>query len=344
MRSWYLEKGPENDVVISSRVRLARNIKDYPFPVKITVEQSREVIEKVKSVLFNNKIIADKGLSFFDMQQLNSIEKQALVEKHLISPEMAEKQAVCGAIISKDEDISVMINEEDHLRIQSLLPGMQIDKAKEACMEIDSAIEEKIDFAFNNRYGYLTCCPTNIGTGMRASFMLHLPALTITGYIRSVLEACGKLGMAVRGLYGEHSEATGNIFQISNQATLGQAEDDILAGIANIMTQIIDQERNVRSELYKQNPLKTEDRVFRSLGILSNARVISAEESLKLLSDVRLGLSLGIIKNIDMETLNEVMVTIQPAILQKGVGSPLGPEERDIKRAEIIRNKLAGME
>jgi protein arginine kinase len=344
VKGWYLEEGPENDVVISSRVRLARNIKEYPFPIKMTVSQGKDVIDRVRDALLNSRNFENENLSFFNFKEIGTIEKQALVEEHLISPELAEKQTDCGAIISKNEDISIMINEEDHLRIQSILPGMQIDKAGEICAKIDETLEKKIEFAFSKNYGYLSCCPTNIGTGMRASFMLHLPALTLTGHIRSILEACGKLGIAVRGLYGEHSEAIGNMFQISNQVTLGQREEEILAGITNIATQVIEQERVVRKDLYKQNSLRIEDRIFRSLGILLGARIISAEESLKLLSDVRLGVSMGIIKNISMKILNEIMIIIQPALLQKRVGSPLSPDERDIKRAEIIRNKLGRME
>jgi protein arginine kinase len=327
-----------------SRFRLARNIKEYPFPIKMTVSQGKDVIDRVRDALLNSRNFENENLSFFNFKEIGTIEKQALVEEHLISPELAEKQTDCGAIISKNEDISIMINEEDHLRIQSILPGMQIDKAGEICAKIDETLEKKIEFAFSKNYGYLSCCPTNIGTGMRASFMLHLPALTLTGHIRSILEACGKLGIAVRGLYGEHSEAIGNMFQISNQVTLGQREEEILAGITNIATQVIEQERVVRKDLYKQNSLRIEDRIFRSLGILLGARIISAEESLKLLSDVRLGVSMGIIKNISMKILNEIMIIIQPALLQNRVGCPLSPDERDIKRAEIIRNKLGRME
>jgi protein arginine kinase len=344
VKGWYLEEGPNNDVVISSRVRLARNINDYPFPIKMTPSQGKYVIDRVKAVLLNNRTFEKENLSFFDMKEIDTIEKQALVEEHLISPELAEKQTDCGAIISNNENISIMINEEDHLRIQSLLPGMQIDKSGEICAKIDEVLEKKIEFAFSSNYGYLSCCPTNIGTGMRASFMLHLPALTLTGHIRSILEACGKLGVAVRGLYGEHSEAIGNMFQISNQVTLGQSEQEILAGITNIASQVIEQERTVRNDLYRQNSLRIEDRIFRSFGVLSGARIISAEESLKLLSDVRLGVSMGIIKNISMKVLNEVMIIIQPALLQKRAGSSLSSDERDTKRAEIIRDKLGRME
>jgi protein arginine kinase len=221
-----------------------------------------------------------------------------------------------------------------------MFPGMQMDTAWKLCNNIDTLLEERIDFAFSKEYGYLTCCPTNIGTGLRASVMMHLPALVMTGYIRSILEACGKLGVAVRGIYGENSEASGNMFQISNQVTLGQAEEEIITNITNIAFQIIEQERMLRNELYKQNSYRFEDKVCRSYGIFCNSRIMSSEESLKLLSDVRLGIDMGIIKDISIETLNEVMLLTQPANLQKLAGKPLSPDERDISRAEVTRKKL----
>jgi protein arginine kinase len=217
---------------------------------------------------------------------------------------------------------------------------MQLDSAWELCSRMDNSLEKEIGYAFDGSYGYLTCCPTNVGTGLRASVMVHLPALVMTGYIRSILEACGKLGVAVRGLYGENSEVLGSMFQISNQVTLGATEEEIIFGIKNVAAQIIEQERTLRSELYKQNSFRFEDRVFRSYGLFSNARILSSEESLKLLSDVRLGIDMGIIRNISIETLNEIMLLIQPANLQKLVGKPLNPDERDIKRAELVRSKL----
>lgn len=221
-----------------------------------------------------------------------------------------------------------------------MFSGMQLDNAWKLCDKVDTLFEEKLEFAFSKNYGYLTSCPTNLGTGMRASVMLHLPALVMTGYIGGILEACGKLGMAVRGLYGENSEASGNMFQISNQITLGLSEEEIISSITNAASQIIEQERNLRNEIYKQDTYRLEDRVYRSFGIFSNARIISTEECLKLLSDVRLGVVMGIIKNVDISLLNEIMLLIQPATLQKIEGKPLSPEERDIKRAEIIRDKL----
>lgn len=339
MEGWYIENGPESDVVMSSRVRLARNFNDYPFPFKMSREDGEKVIQRVKDAIFNRSI-ATNDYEFKDMLKMNPIDKQALVEKHLISPNLVGAKSASAAIISKDEKVSIMINEEDHLRIQCLFPGLQLDKAWELCDKIDSLLEENIDYSFSEKYGYLTCCPTNLGTGIRASAMLHLPALTMTGYIKGMLEVCGKLGIAVRGIYGENSEALGNLFQISNQITLGQSEEEIINSITNIGTQIINQERMLRSELHSQNPFRFEDKIYRSLGILTNARIISSEESFKLISDVRLGVDMGIIKNINVTKLNEILLYIQPANLQKIFEKTLSPEERDIKRAEIIREKL----
>lgn len=335
-----VENASEMDVVISSRVRLARNLKGYPFPQRMNGEQAEKVTAVIKDALFSSSSKMAKNFTFIDMKALTPIDKQMLIEKHLISPEMAGDRKYSAAIISRDEKISILINEEDHLRIQCLCTGMQIREAWEICSRIDAFLEERVDFAFSDRYGYLTCCPTNVGTGIRASVMLHLPALVMTGFIKSVLEACSKLGVAVRGLYGENSEASGNMFQISNQVTLGQSEEEIIASVTSLVQQIIDRERNLRAELYRQNPHRFEDRVFRSLGMLSNARIISTEESLKLISDVRLGVDMGIITDIDRNVLEEMMLQIQPASLQKAAGRILEPEDRDIKRAELIRSKL----
>jgi len=351
MTQWYIENGPESDVVISSRVRLARNFESYPFSSKMEKEQEDKVLSKVKNAMMNvNGIINDiskddksimRDVIFVDIKNLDVIEKQVLVEKHLVSPEFVESERINGLLISKDERISIMVNEEDHLRIQCLFPGMQIQNAWKLCDSIDSFIDSKLKFAFSKELGYLTCCPTNLGTGMRASVMLHLPALAITGYIRGMLDACSKLGVAVRGLYGENSEASGNMFQISNQVTLGLTEEEIITNITNIAFQVVEQERSLRKDLFKQNSFRLNDMVFRSYGIFSNARIISSDEGMKLLSDVRLGIDMGIITDITLETINEIMLLIQPANLQKLAGRLLNQDERDIMRAEVIRGKLA---
>ncbi len=339
-----LKNIPESDIAMSSRVRLARNLKDYPFPAKMDLKQGEQVLLRVKDAIFQGNASMADNFNFYDIRNLNQIEKQMLVEKHLISRELAETRKPGGAVIDKEENISVMVNEEDHLRIQGLFSGMQLEKAWDICNKIDNLLEEKIDFAFSNRLGYLTCCPTNLGTGIRASVMLHLPALTMTGYLKGILEACSKVGITVRGLYGENTEALGNMFQVSNQVTLGQSEEEIINNVKNIALQIIEQERILRNDLYKQNTLMFEDKVFRSLGILLSARVISSEESHKLLSDVRLGIDMGIIKHIGIDAVNEIIVLTQPANLQASAGKALSPVERDVGRANLIRSKLGRMD
>ncbi len=328
------------DTAISSRIRLARNIEAYPFTTKMTDTQGTEILAKVKEAVFNGTDADKQGMKYIELHSLKPLDKQFLVERHLISPEFAETAANRAVIFRKDERISIMINEEDHLRVQCIFPGMQIKKAWELCSKLDTQLEEKLDFAFDKNAGYLTCCPTNTGTGMRASIMLHLPALAMTGYIKGILENCSKVGVAVRGAYGENSDTTGNMFQISNQVTLGQNEDEIISGISNITLQISEQERVLRLELYKQNPLKFEDKIYRSLGLLTNARIISTEESLKLLSDVRLGVIMGLIKGIEKEKINEMMLMVHPAYLQKLSGGELKPDARDQRRADLMRTHL----
>ena len=340
MGSWYIEKGPESDVVISSRLRLARNFKDYLFPGRMDKIQAEQVLNRTREAVLTSSASAGDSFSFYRIREMNPIDRQILVEKHLISPDLSESKIDSGVIISRDERISIMINEEDHLRIQCLLPGLQLNEAWDLGAKIDSLLGERIDFAFSRQYGFLTSCPSNVGTGIRASAMLHLPALTMTGYISKVLEVCGKLGMTVRGLYGENSGAAGSLYQISNQITIGISEAEIIRNITNVINQISSQERTVRRELYKQNPYRFEDKIFRSFGILRNARIISSEESFRLVSDVRLGIEMGLIKGIEIEAVNEIMLLIQPANIQKETGRILTPDERDISRAEIIRKKL----
>lgn len=329
----------ESDAVISSRVRLARNFKDYPFPYKINVQQSEKVLLDMKNIMSKSKPVFE-AVSFIDVQRLNAIEKQALVEKHLISPDLLKSKVASGALISKDEKMSIMVNEEDHLRIQFFGKGLELNSLWKSCNDIDDIISSNKKIAFESNYGYLTSCPTNIGTGIRASAMLHLPALTMTGYINNVLEACGKFGMVVRGLFGENSEASGNMFQVSNQVTLGSTEEDIIASVNSVVLSIVGQESALRKKLYMQDPISFEDKVWRSMGILSNARIITTGECLRLLSDVRLGVNLGIIKDVRLNVLDEIMILIQPANLQIHFGKELKPEERDVKRAELIRSKI----
>jgi len=340
LNKWYIDIGPDSDVVISSRVRLARNFSKYPFPHKTTPEIQKDIVEETKYALFSGSQSMSEIFRFIDFANLDIIEKTVLVEKHIVSKEFLDSNRYCGLLLSQDEQISIMINEEDHLRIQCLASGMQLSKAWEICGNLDNLLSETIDFAWNEDIGYLTSCPTNIGTAIRASVMLHLPALTMTGYIKPVLEAVGKLGVAVRGMYGENTGASGNMYQFSNQITLGKSEEDIILSIKNITQQIIEQERTLRQEILKQNRYQLEDRIFRSYGILKNARIIETGETLSRLSDLRMGVDMGIIDGIGITDINEMMLLIQPGGLQKKTGRILKPDERDACRAELVREMM----
>jgi protein arginine kinase len=335
-----INNSTNTDVVISSRVRLARNLKNFPFPAKMTNDQRRVVIDTIKNAFFSSNFEISNNFSFVDILALDPIDKQVLVEKHLISPDLASNKLASGAIISNDETISIMINEEDHLRIQCIYPGFNIDTALDLCYKLDTLLNEKIEFAYNDKYGYLTSCPTNLGTALRTSVMVHLPALSLTGYLTNILESSMKLGLTVRGIFGENTQSAGDIYQVSNQKTLGQTEEWISKNVINIATQIVEQERFFRNELSKKNPLKIEDRLYRALGLLHSARIISVEESLKLLSDVKLGVDIGIIKNIKIDDILSLMLLILPGCLQKSLGKLLTLNNIDSERANLIRNIL----
>lgn len=329
------------DVVISCRLRIARNLAEFPFPNKLNSESSKSLIDKVKNSFFSGNELMKNEFNFINIESIEDLEKQILFEKNLISVDLVKNRRPRAVIISKDESISIMINEEDHLRIQCLDSKMNLENSFEICKKIDILLEEKIDFAFDKKYGYLTSCPTNIGTGIRASVMLHLPALTMTGYINEILQNVTKLGMTVRGTHGENSSSTGNFFQISNQKTLGQTEASIIENVNNITYHIIDQERNLREELYTRNKIRFEDKIFRSLGTLTNARLLSTEECLKLISDVRLGIDMGIINYITKSVIDDVMLKIQPGFLQKSIDKIISPNERDIIRANVVRKMFS---
>lgn len=338
--SWYLNKGPENDVVLSSRVRLARNLKNYPFPSKMTQETGEKAALEIIDTIIKESSYLSKEFSYIGMSELIDIDKVALLEKHLISVDLIKNSQIGGVLTSKDENLSIMVNEEDHIRIQSILPGMQLSQAWEISDKIDNIIEQKIEYAYNENYGYLTSCPTNVGTGMRASVMVHLPSLRMIGYINGLLSTIGKLGLAVRGTYGEGSQSVGNLYQISNQVTLGQSEDDIISNISGVIAQITEQERMARNKVLKESGIQLEDKIFRSYGIFTNARLLSSNECMNLLSDIKLGVDLCMINTISQKDISELMIITQPACLQKLAGKTLNDEERDIKRAEVVRKKL----
>jgi protein arginine kinase len=327
------ENGFESDVVISSRIRLARNLKEYPFPIKMNQGQTKEIKECIKNIFKD-----DNNYEYIELSDLTDIDLASMVEMHIISPELRNSVKQKGLIFSEKNISSIMINEEDHVRIQCLSSGLDMENLWEKCCRLDERIEENVEVAYSTKYGYLTSCPTNVGTGIRVSAMMHLPALVMSGYINNILEICGKLGIAVRGLYGENTKALGNMFQISNQLTLGQSEDEIIGNVKNIVFQIMQQERYIRSELLKNSKIKLEDRMFRAFGIFVNARILRLDEAFKLLSDIRLGIDMGILTKIDINKVNKIMFLMQPANLQKHINKPISRSEIDITRAEIIRN------
>jgi protein arginine kinase len=336
--SWITGEGPQSSIVISSRVRLARNLSHIPFPTMLNKESGKQIIEKIYNP--EAKEVDFEGYRFYDMQSTGFVDRYALVERHLISPNLASQGSMGAALIREDETVSILLNEEDHIRIQALLPGLQLKEAWNIASQVDDAIESRLEYAFSEKMGYLTSCPTNVGTGLRASVMIHLPGLTMTANINKVLHAVTQVGLTIRGLYGEGTEFVGNIFQISNQITLGRSEEDTIDNLTGITEQIIDKEKEARRLLLENHGIHLEDRVYRAWGILTNARIISGHEAMKLLSDIRLGVDMGILKDIPVEILNRVMVETNNASLQKRSDAELNAAERDIIRAEEIRKLI----
>ncbi|MBE5039368.1 protein arginine kinase [Ructibacterium gallinarum] len=336
---WYTECGKDGDVVLSSRVRLARNLKGIPFPARADEKQQEEVLTRCKNaVLESGSTLADT-VKYIDLSVMQDYEKQAIAERHLISPQMMDSRIKRGLLLSDDNRLSILLNEEDHIRIQAMAAGFDLDACFSLADRVDDLIEESVEYAFDEQIGYLTCCPTNAGTGMRASVMVHLPGLTISGTINQMIDSLSQLGVTVRGLFGEGSKATGYLYQISNQLTLGAAEEDILEKFKQIVESVIGKEREMRTRLYNTDKYKLEDRLMRSYGILSHAVLLSSEEAMKRLSDVRMGIELGIIKNIKLEQLNEVTYEILPANIMLKYNLP-DANERDLKRAEIVRERM----
>ncbi|WP_394239318.1 protein arginine kinase [Niallia oryzisoli] len=338
--SWMSAEGPDSDIVLSSRIRLARNINQYRFPLLYSNEEALEIIQIIKNKMQSHPFTKAGEMDLLIMQDLQPLQKRVLVEKHLISPNLAEDANHGACLLSENEKISVMINEEDHIRIQCLFPGLQLQEALAMANEIDDWIEDYVTYAFDETVGYLTSCPTNVGTGLRASVMMHLPGLVLTQQMSRIIPAINQLGLVVRGIYGEGSEALGNIFQVSNQITLGKSEEDIVDDLISVVSQIVSQERSARDALSKTSNIQLEDRVYRSYGVLANSRIIETKEAARCLSDVRLGIDMGYIKNISQNILNELMILTQPGFLQQYAGGPLRPNERDIRRATLIRERL----
>nr|WP_312578439.1 protein arginine kinase [Sedimentibacter sp.] len=328
----------ENEIVMTSRIRLARNLKNYKFPTKMDGEDANRIIHDTNDAINNYSSSLNYRLLY--MKDLSDIEKNVLIEKHLISPALAEHKDRGALLLSPDEKSSIMVNEEDHIRIQSLGSGMCLNECWEKGTKIDDVLEEKLDYAFDRELGYITSCPTNIGTGMRASVMLHLPALSITNQIDKLLYAISQLGVAVRGVYGEGTKSMGHLYQISNQGTLGASEEKLIEKITQIVVQIIQKEKATREVLTKNNKEEIEDEIYRALGLLSYARSISTDEAMKLISLVKLGREIGIINGLQNKDLYDLMVKVQPNNLLSAANNNLTVKERDNKRAEFIRNEL----
>lgn len=336
---WYDEFGPEGDVVLSSRIRLARNIKGIPFPPAADDARRSEVIEICKEAAKTSC----KDLNFIDFGNMKDHERTALAECHLISPQMLDNEIRHALLLSGDSRICVMINEEDHIRIQSMAPGFDLDSCFAEANRVDDELEQSLDYAFDEQLGYLTCCPTNVGTGMRASVMMHLPGLVMSGMISKISATLSQLGLAVRGIYGEGSKAEGNIFQISNQLTLGASEEDIITKFKQIIVEVIEKERAARERLHEVNKFRLEDAVMRSYGILKSAVIMTSQEAIKRISDVRLGISIGLIDDVSYQTMNKISYLVMPANIMKNFNIS-DPNERDLKRAEIIKEQLKDKE
>jgi protein arginine kinase len=331
-----------DSIVLTSRVRLARNLRLEPFPGWATKERRVEILERVKPEVEALSMMKE-GFSQ-ELDGLSSLQKQVLVERHLISRE----QAACGegsaAVVNRKQTLSLMINEEDHLRMQAIRPGLTLTEAYELVSGVDLELEQRLEFAFDHEVGYISACPTNLGTGMRASSMLHLPGLVLSDQIGQVLQAVGKLGLAVRGFFGEGTESLGNLFQVSNQSTLGESEETIIRRLERVIGQVAEHERNARQKLLEDDPEMVYDRVGRSYGTLRHAHVIASKEALNLLSLLRLGAEMQFFPSEVVRMCDALLMEIQPAHLQLHTGNKLAPEQRDAIRAEIIRTRLQSVE
>ncbi|HHY70611.1 MAG TPA: protein arginine kinase [Thermoanaerobacterales bacterium] len=335
---WINSPGPDSDIVISSRVRLARNISDVPFPHLLSEQQAKTIVRNVYSTLKENTVFS-RDIELYNMNELSQEHKTLLSEMHLISLDMIDSKN--GAvIINQDETVSIMVNEEDHLRIQMMLPGLQLDEALKKIDKIDDLLEAKLDFAFDEKIGYLTACPTNVGTGMRASVMMHLPVLTMMDQIGQIFSTISQVGLVVRGIYGEGSQAKGNLYQISNQITLGKSEEDIIQNVVGVARQILMSERKIRQNLSGEARIRLEDKILRSYGMLTNAKLVSSQEALAYISDVRLGVDMGIIKNLKPSVLNGLFIMTGPAYIQEMSKDVQTSMERDLYRADFIRQKM----
>lgn len=343
MSAWYETIGKEGDIVMSTRIRLARNVAGIPFPARWSEAQAVEVTGLVRDAMTAGSSKLPWDFEFLNLDNAPENSKRMLVEDHLMSHEMLQGK-YRALLLNKQQNISIMLGEEDHIRLQAILPGLDLEEAMKIANLVDDVIAERANYAFDEEFGYLTRCPTNVGTGLRASVMLHLPALKMTGQMNSLVGAAGKLGLTIRGLYGEGSGASGDLYQLSNQVTLGISEQQTIDKLGSITQQIITSERQARQRLLAHNPVTLPDKLYRAYGTLRYARSMSSEECRNLLSEVRLGVSMGIIKEVDAQTVSKLLVTAEPAHINDRVGDELPPEGRDKARSDILRAAMGGMQ
>lgn len=342
MTKWLESPAIDLDVVISTRVRVARNLENYKFPSLMSIKESEDLTNEVLNAIKDSN--EDENYKFFRVRDLKPRERLVFIEEHLISPGLIQNLDKSSFLIRNDERATIMINEEDHIRIQILFSGLKLNEGWELCSLIDDSLEKKIDYAYDEKLGFLTSCPTNVGTGLRASVMVHLPCLAMTGHINTIIEALRKVGLTVRGLYGEGSESLGNLYQISNQITLGESEEAIIAKLNKIIAQIVARERNTRRYLLETRKIEMEDKVYRSLGILTHSRLMSSKEAMNHLSNIKLGLDVNLIQNDKLKEIVKLMIDIQPANIQKTLEKDMQSSERDNARALIIRKFIENME
>ncbi|MBI4335560.1 MAG: protein arginine kinase [Candidatus Omnitrophica bacterium] len=335
---WLRGTGPYADIVISTRIRVARNIEKFPFTHWADKKQREQVLQLAQGASEKSNLL--KGSMFLKLADLSELDRQFLIERHLISLEHAHDPEHRAVVIESREIISIMINEEDHLRAQVIQSGFNVRDAWALINKLDTELNQNLDYAYSVRWGYLTACPTNVGTALRASIMMHLPALVMTKQIGKVLNALTKLGIAIRGLYGEGTEALGNFFQISNQVSLGRSEEDILGNFERVMNQIISREAQARHILFIKEKEALTDKIFRAFGTLKNARIITSSETINLMSTIRFGVNMNMLPAVDIATVNDIFIMSQPAHLQKIENKILTADQRDMKRADLIREKL----
>jgi protein arginine kinase len=341
MNNWMKAQGSNNDIVLSSRIRLARNIKNIPFPDRLSEEKGKDVVKQIEDAFYTSSHTEETYRSKYLWMNDESTNR-SYFEKHLISYKLLSNYKKAAFIVDKEEVVSLMINEEDHIRLQCITSGYNIEEAYDMASKLDNLLEEKLDYAFDEKLGYLAACPTNIGTGLRASVMLHLPALAMKSDMSKVLNAVTQVGMTIRGLFGEGSKGEGDLYQISNQITLGLSEEEIMNNLKAVVSQVIEREQWSRDQLLNSHRHELEDRIYRALGILKYAVLLNSKDCLNLISDVRMGVEMGIIKDVSIDTLNYLLVETQPATLQLISNANLSEKDRDFNRARLVRQKLGG--